>query len=659
MRTLNLGILAHVDAGKTSLTERLLFDAGVIDKLGNVDAGNTQTDSLELERQRGITIRAAVVSFTIGDTVVNLIDTPGHPDFIAEVDRVLGLLDAAVVVVSAVEGVQAQTRVLVRALQRIAVPFVFFINKVDRAGARYDELLDVLGSQLPVRPIAMSGVQGPGSKLARVEAYDLRSEPLFTALCETLAENDDVLLDDYVLSPDCLSRETLAQSLIDQVAKGLVHPVFGGAATTGVGVPALMSAIATMLPSRSPDPDGPVMGTIFKIERGWGGEKQAFVSLTSGTVKARHYLDLPKGQARVTGIHLFEAGRVHTVTSFRAGQIARVSGLNGARIGDIVGTDPSSASRVHFAPPTLETRVLAQRGSDNAALWLALNQLAEQDPLINLRRNDDANDVYVSLYGEVQKQVIQSTLLTDFGLEATFEESTVICVERLLGKGAGLQIIFKEPNPFLATVGLRIEPRPEGAGNSFALDVDVGQMPASFYRAVEDTVLETLKQGVFGWQVIDCHVAMTAARHSSPSSTAADFRQLTPLVLAEALSAAHTVICEPVDRIDIEAPVSALNGLLTLLAKAGAAMTDTVIANGVVRLEGTVASAKTQSFQQQLPGLTSGMGTMVASFDHYAPIAGPQRLRPRSGPDPFNMAEYLLRMRRNSLDRTPGPEKGS
>lgn len=135
MRTLNLGILAHVDAGKTSLTERLIFDTGVIDRLGSVDTGNTQTDSLELERQRGITIRAAVVSFTIGDTVVNLIDTPGHPDFIAEVERVLGLLDAAVVVVSAVEGVQAQTRILVRALQRLAVP-VRILHQQGRSSRR-------------------------------------------------------------------------------------------------------------------------------------------------------------------------------------------------------------------------------------------------------------------------------------------------------------------------------------------------------------------------------------------------------------------------------------------------------------------------------------------------------------------------------------------
>lgn len=190
MRTLNLGILAHVDAGKTSLTERLLFDIGVIDRLGSVDNGNTQTDSLELERQRGITIRAAVVSFVIGDTVVNLIDTPGHPDFIAEVERVLGLLDAAVVVVSAVEGVQAQTRILVRALQRLAVPFVFFINKVDRPGARYDEIVRHLADQLSVRPIAMSTVTGAGGKPAQVVATDMKSEPFFSILCETLAEND-------------------------------------------------------------------------------------------------------------------------------------------------------------------------------------------------------------------------------------------------------------------------------------------------------------------------------------------------------------------------------------------------------------------------------------------------------------------------------------
>ncbi|NKJ92273.1 GTP-binding protein [Rhizobium leguminosarum bv. viciae] len=644
MRTLNLGILAHVDAGKTSLTERLLFNAGVIDKLGSVDTGNTQTDTLELERQRGITIRAAVVSFVIGERVVNLIDTPGHPDFIAEVERVLGLLDAAVVVVSAVEGVQAQTRVLVRALRRLGVPFIFFVNKVDRPGARYRDVMEALAAQLSVRPIAMSSVIDAGAKLARVEALAPGDEPLFSALCETLGENDEALLDDYVVAPDRLTEARLGRCLADQVARGLVHPVFAGAAMTGAGIPALASAIATILPERRPDPDGPVAGKIFKIERGWGGEKLSYIYLNSGTVRLRQSLGLPKGPERVTAIHVFEAGRVHGAESLRAGQIARVSGLAGARIGDAVGGNPLGGW-AHFAPPTLETRVLARRPSDKAGLWLALNQMAEQDHLINLRRNEETDEVFVSLYGEVQKEVIQSTLLTDFGLEARFEESTVILVERPLGTGSGLQILFKEPNPFLATVGLRVEPRAPGAGNSFALEVDVGQMPVAFYRAVEETVFETLKQGIFGWQVIDCHVAMTAARHSSPASTAADFRQLTPWVLATALSAAQTVLCEPVDRFHLVAPMENLTGVLTLLAKSAAATTDSVIADGVARLEGTMASQMVQSVRQQLPGLTSGAGTMETSFDHYAPIAGPPRLRRRSGPDPFNGTEYLLRLR--------------
>ncbi|MBX4941728.1 elongation factor G [Rhizobium binae] len=645
MRTLNLGILAHVDAGKTSLTERLLFNAGVIDKLGSVDTGDTQTDSLELERQRGITIRAAVVSFRIGDRIVNLIDTPGHPDFIAEVERVLGLLDAAVVVVSAVEGVQAQTRVLVRALRRLGVPFVFFVNKVDRLGARYQEVLEALAAQLSVRPVAMSSVVAAGSKLARVEALAPRDEPLFSALCEALGENDEALLDDYVLRPDQLTEERLGRSLAYQVARGLLHPVFAGAAMTGVGVSALASAIATVLPARHPDPEGPVAGKIFKIERGWGGEKLCYLCLASGTVRLRQYLDLPKGPERVTAIHLFEEGRVHGAESLRAGQIARVSGLTGGRIGDAVAGDRLIGRQPHFAPPTLETRVLAPRLSDKAALWMALNQMAEQDPLINLRRNEETDEVFVSLYGEVQKEVIQSTLLTDFGLEASFEESTVLLVEKPVGIGSGLQILFKEPNPFLATVGLRVQPRPPGAGNSFALEVDVGQMPAAFYRAVEETVFETLKQGIFGWQVIDCHVAMTAARHSSPASTAADFRHLTPWVLATALSEAQTVLCEPVDRFHLEAPAESLGGVLTLLAKSAAAITDSVIADGVARLEGTMASQMVRSIQQQLPGLTSGAGTMETAFDHYAQAAGPPRLGRRSGPDPFNGVEYLLRLR--------------
>ncbi|PPJ46731.1 GTP-binding protein [Rhizobium sp. KAs_5_22] len=645
MRILNLGILAHVDAGKTSLTERLLFDTGAIAKLGSVDGGNTQTDSLELERQRGITIAAAVVSFRIGDLSVNLIDTPGHPDFIAEVERVLRMLDAAIVVVSAVEGVQAQTRVLVRALQRLCIPFLFFVNKIDRPGARCCELLTEFESKLGIRPLAMSSVRDAGGRHAVVTPVDLTGDPGLSAISEALSANDEALLYDYVLAPDRISGDRLRSALAAQVAGGLLHPAYCGIAMTGEGVTDLIGAIEHLLPSRTPDVAAPLSGNIFKIERGWGGEKIAYLNLTAGSLLERSQIELPGGVCKVTRIQVFDDGALKKQAEARAGQIVKVSGLSFARIGDQFGTVALRPFAPQFAAPTLETRILSGNPSENGELWTALQQLSEQDPLINLRTNADASEMFLSLYGEVQKEVIQATLLRDFGVDAVFEESTVIHAERPIGVGEAIEVIFKEPNPFLATFGLRIEPSSEGSGNTFALEVDVGQMPASFYRAVEAAVSETLKAGLYGWPVIDCHVAVTALKHSSPSSTAVDFRSLTPLVLARALVAADTVVCEPFERFQVEVPLAVLPTLHVLLSKSGGAVRATEIDSGVARLEGVIPSTKVQNIRQQLPGLSSGAGIMETVFDHHAALVGTPPMRRRMSANPFDRSEYLARLR--------------
>ncbi|HWG12868.1 MAG TPA: GTP-binding protein, partial [Streptosporangiaceae bacterium] len=247
---LNLGILAHVDAGKTSLTERLLFNAGVIGQIGRVDDGSTQTDTLALERQRGITIKSAVVSFTIGDVTVNLIDTPGHPDFIAEVERVLSVLDGAVLVVSAVEGVQSQTRVLMRTLRRLGIPTLIFINKIDRRGADDRRVQEQIAARLSPAAIALGGVRHPGERRAAFVPYgaaapaadsatDPLADPAFGArLTERLAEHDDELLAAY-LDERPVGDPRLGAALAAQSRAGLVHPVFAGSAMTGAGVPEL------------------------------------------------------------------------------------------------------------------------------------------------------------------------------------------------------------------------------------------------------------------------------------------------------------------------------------------------------------------------------------------------------------------------------------
>ncbi|WP_035700787.1 elongation factor G, partial [Glycomyces tenuis] len=619
MRTLNLGILAHVDAGKTSLTERLLHEAGVTDEIGSVDDGSTLTDSLALERRRGITIKAAVVSFALGETTVNLIDTPGHPDFIAEVERALGVLDGAVLVISAVEGVQAQTRVLMRALRRLRIPTLLFVNKIDREGARYGGLLREIAEKLDPSTIAMDTVVRVPGLRARTRSLPRTDQVFGAELADLLAEHDDAFLADYVRDERSATPERLRRSLAAQTGRARVFPVHFGSAITGEGVEGLTEGIRHLLPAAAADADGPVSGTVFKVERGPAGEKIAYARLFSGTIRVRDRLPFGDGkEGKATAVSVFDQGTDRRRPSVEAGRIAKLWGLD-ARIGDPIGLEPPTRTE-HFAPPTLETVVVPSRPGDKGALHLALTQLAEADPLIGLRHDERRSELSLSLYGEVQKEVIGATLAEEFGLDVDFRASTVICVERPTGSGEAVEHIAKAPNPFLATVGLRIDPAPTGSGIGFRLGVELGSMPFAFFKAVEETVHETLAQGLRGWQVADCTVTMTHsgywARQStahggfdkSMSSTAGDFRGLTPLVLMDALRTAGTAVHEPIHRFRLDLPAEALGPVLAALAKLRAVPETPRLNGGECTLEGTVPAASVHELGQRLPSLTGGEG---------------------------------------------------
>lgn len=652
MHLLNLGILAHVDAGKTSLTERLLHTAGVIDEIGSVDAGNTRTDSLALERQRGITIKSAVVSFALDDVTVNLIDTPGHPDFIAEVERVLGVLDGAVLVVSAVEGVQPQTRVLMRTLQRLRIPTLVFVNKIDRRGARHDAVLRAVSERLTAAVVPMGATDALGTREARF------LPGLDASALDVLSGHDDALLTAYV--EDTVSYDRLGAALAEQTRQALVHPVYFGSAITGAGVGSLIDGIKRLLPAADGDPDGPVSGTVFKVERGPAGEKVAYARLFSGTLRTRDRIrvDEAGAEGRVTAISVFDQGADVRGDSVPAGRIAKLWGLADIRIGDVIG-EPRKAYGHFFAPPTLETVVVPAGDTDRRALHRALTLLAEQDPLIDLRHDEVRQETFVSLYGEVQKEVIQVTLAEEFGLDVTFRQTTPLCVERPVGPGAAVEFNKKDDNPFLATVGLRVDPAPVGSGVAFRLEVELGSMPYAFFKAVEDTVRETLGQGLHGWQIPDCTVTMTHSGYSprqshahqgfdkSMSSTGYDFRGLTPLVLIEALRRAGTEVHEPMHRFRIEAPTDTLAALLPVFARLRAVPQTTETRGASCVLEGSVPAAHVHELEQQLPGLTRGEGELESAFDHYAPAArGTLPERRRTDLNPLNRKEYLLNLTR-------------
>jgi ribosomal protection tetracycline resistance protein len=666
VRTLNLGILAHVDAGKTSLTERLLFAAGVIDQIGRVDDGSTQTDTLALERQRGITIKAAVVSFPLDDVTVNLIDTPGHPDFIAEVDRALSVLDGAVLVISAVEGVQAQTRVLMRALRRLRIPTLIFVNKIDRSGAAYDSVLRSISARLTPAVIAMGTVRGLGTDGASFQPSGAADTGFSARLADLLAERDDALLAAYVADESAVSYPRLRAGLAAQSRQVLVHPVFFGSAITGAGISSLLSALTELLPAAEGDPGAPPAGTVFKVDRGPAGEKIAYIRMFSGTVRVRDRLPISTHQASparashkqtVTAVSVFERGSAVRRDAVTAGQIGQLRGLTDVRIGDVIGA-ARSLGNGQFPPPTLETVVVPARRADQGALHAALAQLAEQDPLINLRQDDTGEEISVSLYGEVQKEVIAATLADEFGIAVGFRETTVICIERPVGRGAAVDRIGDPENPFLATVGLRVEPAPPGAGLSFQLGIELGALPLSFLRAVEDTVPATLRQGLRGWQVTDAAVTLTHSGYyprqshahahfdKAMSSTGADFRGLTPLVLMSALRQAGTGVYEPVQRFRLEIPADLLGRVLPALARLRAVPEVPEVRGSVCVIEGDIRTVRMRALEQQLPGLTQGEGTLECRFGHYQRVSGELPARPRSDHDPLNRQEYLRHVTR-------------
>jgi ribosomal protection tetracycline resistance protein len=654
LSTLNLGIVAHVDAGKTSLTEHLLYAAGAIERRGRVDDGSTQTDSLALERQRGITIKSAVVSFAIGGVTVNLIDTPGHPDFIAEVERVLSVLDGAVLVISAVEGVQAQTRVLLRALRRLGIPTLIFVNKIDRGGAGYARVLRSIAAKLAPGIVAMGSVSGLGTRGAVFHPFGAGDTGFTDRLVDLVADHDDTFLAAYVRDESAASYRQLRGSLAGLTGKALVHPVFFGSAITGAGVDALMAGIAELLPAASGKATAPASGTVFKVERGPAGEKVAYVRMFSGVVRVRDRLSLHGKENRITAVSAFDRGAAVRRGSVSAGHIGRLWGLTGVRIGDVIGTAPERLPDRQFAPPTLETVVVPRRPADRGPLHTALTQLAEQDPLINVRLDEIRQEISVSLYGEVQKEVIQATLADDFGVDVTFRETTTICLERPSGTGEAFELIGKEPNPFLATVGLRVEPAPVGSGVEFRLGVELGSMPYAFFRAVEETVAETLSQGLSGWRVTDCVVTMTHsgywARQShahgtfdkSMSSTAGDFRNLTPLVLMSALRRAGTRVHEPMHHFRLDVPADTVSVIHPTLTRLRAVPQSSTQDNSTYRLEGHLPAARVHELHQQLPALTRGEGLLESAFDHYAEVRGAAPSRPRTDHNPLNRKGYLL-----------------
>lgn len=647
-RTINLGILAHVDAGKTSLTERLLFDTGAIDTLGSVEAGTTATDTGTVERQRGITVRSAVVSFTHNDIHVNVIDTPGHSDFVAEVDRALAVVDAVVLVVSAVEGVQSHTRALMRVLRTLRMPTLIFINKIDRHGARVLEVLTGIRQQLSPHVLPMTTVTDSDSRGLRVVSETLEDKRFRELATELLANVDDAVLARAVDGPAPSPTELSAMLQVRTVDAG-IYPLYVGSARTGVGIAALLDGITELLsPCKGSSaihraPATAPRGRVFALEHTSSGTKIAYLRLFEGTVAVRqrvsferhtHDGSTDRHRGRITSLSVIGSTEVNP-RCLRPGDIGTITGLPLLQVGDILsGTDDlaKAARQGHFATPTLRT-VVRPRNCSSARLHMALQRITEQDPLLHARLESDGTSS-VLLYGEIQKEIVATTLAREFGIDAEFQAAQPICVERVVGSGEAVEAMghrSQSPSGFWATVGVRVESSSAGSGVAFRRETRLGALPRAFHRAIEDSVRARLRCGPNGMQVTDCLVTLTAAGFAGPVTTAGDFRGLTPIVVDRALTVAGTQLLEPYHRFEIDFPAHAFAAVATYLANAGAEIEDMATAENTRNIRGTIPVRLACPVQLRLADLTHGECAWWSVPAGYRPVVRADGLRESSG----------------------------
>jgi ribosomal protection tetracycline resistance protein len=521
-----------------------------------------------------------------------------------------------------------------------------------------------MGRRLAPGLVAMGRVRGAGTPDATFEAFTGDDGAGRARLIEVLAEHDESILDAYVTDDGVLSDERLREQLGTQTRKGSVHPVFFGSAARGIGVDALLGGIDELLSGAHRDPDAEVSGRVFKIERTASGERVAYVRLFAGTLRPRQRVRVgAEEEAKPSSIRVFAPAGAPRRDALVAGEMAAVRGLGAVRVGDAIGEPPPGGDVVaRFPRPTLEAVVFPVRPEQQGSLRAALAQLAEQDPLIDVRQDDLRHEIAVSLYGEVQKEVIQATLERDYGIAADFRETTVVCIERPARAAEAEEIIRAKThtnitgrssplstNPFLATLALRIEPARFGSGVEFRADVEPRLVPLYLYKTT-DVFLEQMKayveealaEGLAGWQVTDCRVTMTDCGYNSPGTSASDFRRLTQLVLATALERAGTWVCEPLADLSLEIPASTAPGVLGVVGRLGGRVTGQFSLNGLTRASAVLPVARVRALQHQLPGLSMGEGILESRFGGYQPVGtdNPPK-RPRSRPSPVDREEWL------------------
>jgi len=626
MKIINIGILAHVDAGKTTLTESLLYTSGAITELGSVDKGTTRTDTMALERQRGITIQAAVTSFDWKNYKINIVDTPGHMDFLAEVYRSLSVLDGAILVISAKDGVQAQTRVLFHALRKMKIPTIIFVNKIDQGGINlqsvYQNIREKLSDEIIVMQDVLFTPEVSLTDIADIEKWE-----------SVVGENDE-LLEKYIAG-EPLEIQDLQREKCRRIQNSSLFPVYHGSAKNNIGTEKLIEVITETFTSGADNNQSELCGSVFKIEYTDQKKRLVYLRLYSGTLRLRDTILLAQKQKlKITEMRIPSNGEIVQADIACCGEIAILSN-DTLKLNDILGNTELLPRKAWEENPTplLRTTVEPQKPEQRELLLNALTEIADTDPLLHYYVDTITHEIILSFLGKVQLEVICSLLIERYHVNINVKEPTVIYLERP-SKAANHTIhIEVPPNPFWASIGLSVTPLPMGSGVQYESKVSIGYLNQSFQNAVAEGVRHGLEQGLYGWEVTDCKICFEYGLYYSPVSTPADFRFLAPVVLEQALKKCGTQLLEPYLSFTLYAPQEYLSRAYNDVPKYCAEIESTQLKNDEVIFKGKIPARYIGEYRNDLNFYTNGRSVCLTELKGYQESLGEpvfQTRRPNS-----------------------------
>lgn len=646
---INIGIVAHVDAGKTSLTEQLLYVSGTTKNIGSVDKGSAVTDNLELEKSRGISIKTTTVSLVWKDTQINIVDTPGHLDFSAEVDRVLSVLDMVVLVVSAVEGVQAHTLNLWESIRERGLPCLIFVNKIDRVGADLAGVFRDLEKDLNIHLFALNQADNDIPEALKLSSFhqfnQIQDSPIIETSFENLADLDETFLEDF-LEGNIADTVAIYQKAITQIQTRHLIPTLFGSAKMGLEIELLLDTITHLFQPKA-IPHKEVSAKVFKIEYHEKLGRLAYLRMYAGLLKSKDNIwsQNLKKELKINQIFKKKLAKYEQASLLYPHEIGMVTTTELMQSGDVLGQLRFEDNFHRISESVLSVQVVAEEDKDYQKLAEALDILNLEDPQLNFQWYKDSREFHLKILGPIQTEVLKDALLSRFNIAARFLPPKIIYRETPKTTVEGF-VRYWMPKPCWAIMTFLIEPADLGSGVTFESKVRTSEVSTKYQNEVKRAIPWALRQGIKGWEVTDLKITLLKGEEHQIHSNPGDFLLATPMGILRGIENADTDLLEPMYAFHIKAPQIYLGAIMSDLNQMYAQINAPNFDGDFFTLTGRVAVEKAMSYSIQFNSNTSGKGRLKLRLDGYQKTeTSENKLRPYQGVSPLDEAQWILHNR--------------